>query len=117
MKIVDWRTGQSLKVGDIADWGPAPKSMIHCSKVDGKLTVDPKLGVVGHIMPDYKSCKKVAYPKKDHQPGYQLLAIEMKSFTKGRVKIRMLKSGAILWWTLSVRFFTKHGLRVGYIID
>jgi len=117
MKIVDWRTGQSLKVGDIADWGPAPKYMIWCSKVDGKMVADSKHGMVGQITVDRKSCRRKPYPKKHHDPGYQLLAIKEEGLTKGKVKIRMLKTNLVIWWPLSIRFLTKHGLRVGYIID
>lgn len=117
MKVVDWRTGQHLKVGDIADWGPAPKSMIWCSKVEGKMVADPNLGMVGHLSPDYNSCRRVPYPESDHQPGYQLLAVREESLTRGQAKLRMLKSNIVLWWPLSIRFLTKHGLRVGYIID
>jgi len=110
MKIVDWRTGQSLKVGDIADWGPAPKTMLWCGNTSGVM-----VGNVGHI--DVGSCERVPYPKEDHSPGYQLLAVETKGWKQGRVKIRMLKNDVTVWWPLSIRFMTKHGLRVGYIID
>lgn len=116
MKIIDWRTGKQLQIGDIADWGPPPKFSTFYSDVKGEMTTDAQGNSVGVMTVNPASAQRVPYPPEFHDPGYQLLEIE-DNWTRGRVKLRSLKNDQIVWWPLSIRFFTKDGWRIGYIID
>jgi len=112
MKIIDWRTGKNLQPGDIADWGPAPKWSWFYPDVKGEM-----VNGVGVITPNEDTKQKIPYNPEWHNPGYQLLEIREDSLTKGSAKLRSLKTNKIFWYPLSIRFLTKDGLRVGYIID